>query len=68
MLETIIAILASAPVIGVVAWAIQLGNRVTKVETQFEDISDLLDAKFEPIYQRLDRIERAMNGNLKGHD
>lgn len=44
-----------------------LESRVTRLETQHEDLSTLLDAKLDPILQRLERIERAMNGALKGH-
>ncbi len=53
-------------------WAFTLGNKVAaleKSEADFRDFMDqLLDAKFEPINQRLSRIERSMNGYLKHGD
>ena len=67
MLEAVVSTLGVG-MLAVFGWAIQLGNRVTTLETRDADLEKLLDAKFQPIYQRLDRIERAMNGALKGHE
>ena len=68
MIESIVGILGIATA-GSLTWAYNLGTKVAtleKSENDFRDFMDqLLDAKFEPIYQRLDRIERSMNGNLK---
>ena len=77
MLEAIVGILGVAT-IGSLGWAYSLGNQVAELKTtaialakseeDFRDFLDkLLDAKFTPINQRLERIERGMNGALKGH-
>lgn len=56
---------------GTIAWAYNLGTKVSALEQANDDfkefMKELLDAKFEPINQRLSRIESAMNGHLKGH-
>lgn len=64
MLETVLGLMGTA-MLGVAAWTFQLGNRVTRIETRQDDLPTLLDAKFDPINQRLARIERALNGVLK---
>lgn len=65
MLQTIVSLLGTA-LIGVIAWTVQLGNRVSVTETRQQDLPALLDAKFDPINVRLARIERSLNGHLKG--
>lgn len=65
MLETVIGILSTAFFI-VVGWSIQLGNRVTIVETKQEDLTELINRRFDFVEQRLGRIEDGMNGHLKG--
>ena len=68
------AVFGSGAVTGATGWIYNLGNRVTKLETKQEDLPALIEAKFDvvnisldSIGGRLDRIERAMNGTLKGH-
>jgi hypothetical protein len=67
MYSVILAIISSGAFLAVVGWAANIGNRVTKIETRQEDLPALITAKFDAVEQRLDRIERAMNGNNK-HD
>lgn len=64
MLEAITATLGLA-VLGVFGWAFQISNRVTKVETQIEDLPKLINTQFAEVNRRLSRIERGMNGHLK---
>ena len=70
MIEAVIGLLGIASA-GSLGWAYTLGTKVAALEqsnTDFREfMSQLLDAKFEPINQRLGRIESAMNGALKGH-
>lgn len=65
MLPLITAILGSSAFAGVFGWIFQLGNRVTTVEVKQEDLPTLINTKFDSVNQRLDRIERAMNGHLR---
>ena len=65
MLETIVGILGTAFLL-VVGWTIQLGNRVSVLEKGEEDLTELLNARFDAIDARLDRIDRSLNGYLKG--
>lgn len=64
MLQTLIAILSSGVFLGIFGWAVQLGSRVTRLETQQPDLKELINTQFEDVSRRLDRIERAMNGSL----
>ena len=66
IISGVLTILGSGAFVGTVAWVLQLGNRVTKLETKQEDLPTLLDTKFDEVNRRLDRIERGMNGFLHG--
>lgn len=68
MLSTILGILGSGAFVAAFGWVLQLGNRITILETQQPDLKELINSQFDDVSQRLDRIERAMNGALKGHD
>jgi hypothetical protein len=68
MIEAIVGVLGMA-MIGVIGWIVALGSRVSVLESQREDLPELLDAKLETTNvkideanRRLDRIERGMNG------
>jgi hypothetical protein len=66
MLEALVGILGTA-VLGVFGWSFSISNRITKMETKQEDLPKYLDAKFDGLDARLERIERAMNGSLSKH-
>lgn len=70
MLEAATATLGLA-VLGIFGWAFQVSNRVSVLETRYEDLVvlinekfDGLDPKFTAVTDRLSRIERGMNGHL----
>lgn len=63
MLEAIITTLGLT-VLGGFGWIIQLGNRVTIVETKQDGIAELINTRFDEVNRRLARIEAAMNGHL----
>ena len=65
VLETIVGILGTAFLL-VVGWTIQLGNRVSVTETKQMDLETLINTRFDAVDDRLDRIERSLNGYLKG--
>ena len=65
MIETIVGILSTAFFI-VVGWTIQLGNRVSVLEKGAKDLDILINARFDAVDARLERIERSLNGYLKG--
>jgi hypothetical protein len=67
MLEAIVGVLGTA-FIGTLGWAVQLSSRVSQIETRHEDLLTLINSRFDEVSRRLDRIERAMNGTLKGHE
>ena len=64
MLEALVSILGLM-FIGVFGWTIQLGNRVTAVETQQAGLKELINQRFDEVNRRLARIEKGMNGHLK---
>lgn len=65
MLETLVSILGLA-FLGVFGWTIQLGSRVTAIETQQTGLKELINEKFNEVNRRLDRIETSMNGYFNG--
>jgi hypothetical protein len=67
MLEAIIGLLGTA-LLGTLGWAVQLSSEVKIVKTEQEGLKELIEAKFDEVNRRLDRIERAMNGALANHD
>lgn len=64
MLEAVTSLLG-AGLLGVVGWAFQLSNRVSVIEANYDSLERLLEAKLSPIHQRLERIERSLNGHLR---
>ena len=58
----------AAAIIGGVVWAVRLEGRVNTAIQRHEDLKELINTKFDAIEQRLDRIERALNGALHPHD
>lgn len=68
MITALLSILGSGAFLGAFGFIVQLGNRLTKVETKQEDLPDLINSQFSDLSRRLDRIERAMNGALKHGD
>lgn len=71
MFTTIVSIIGTAA-FAAIGWIFQKGiavsTRVSVIETRQEDLPDLINARFADVSRRLDRIERAMNGALKGHE
>lgn len=67
MIETVLGILGTA-FIGVIGWTVQLGSRVSVLESRHVDLMTLINTQFREVNRRLDRIERAMNGHLKEVD
>lgn len=64
MLEGLVSVLGLM-FVGVFGWTIQLGNRVTAIETQQTGLRELINERFSEVNRRLDRIERGMNGHLR---
>lgn len=64
--EALSAIMGSA-FLAVFGWAYTLSNRILVVETSYNGLEDLITSKFEEVNRRLERIETAMNGSIKGH-
>lgn len=59
LLETAVGVLSTV-VLGVVGWAITLGNRVSVLESKREDLMLLINEKFDALNKRLDRLEVSM--------
>lgn len=59
-----ITYLLGALTLGVFAWAFNINNRVTVLETKDDSLKELITIQFEAVKSRLDRIERGMNGRL----
>ena len=68
MLDWIAGILSTA-LLTVFGWAFHINTKVNVLDQQQKDfkgfIADLLDAKFEAVKNRLDRIDRSLNGKLR---
>lgn len=66
MIEAILGTMGAA-FLAVFGWAFSLQNRLIVVETEYEGLKELINSKFAGVEQRLERIEQAMNGSLRGH-
>lgn len=66
MLDTLIGIIGSACLV-IIGWAFKINSQVAVLEQRDEDIKELLESRFDDVDSRLERIERAMNGALRGH-
>lgn len=53
--------LLSAGIIALGGWIISIDRKVTKQET----LREVIETKFDAVEQRLDRIERVLNGKLR---
>lgn len=67
-LQEILGIAGSGGFLAVVGWAAKLSNRVTALEAHREDLTTLINTRFDDVDRRLARIERVMNGKLGDHD
>lgn len=69
MIESILAALGVVigPLLAGIYKLVGLNTRVALVEQKQQDQLILIDTKLDAIDQRLARIERAMNGHLKGY-
>lgn len=63
--EALSAILGTA-FFAVFGWAYSLSNRVLVIETSYNGLEGLINSKFEEVNRRLERIESAMNGSIRG--
>lgn len=52
-------------VFGVLVWAIRLEGRVNMSDQKDLALKELIDSKFDAINDRLDRIDRSLNGHLR---
>lgn len=61
------AILGVVSLISVAAlgWAFSLAERMSVVETEYDGLKELINARFDGVDQRLKRIEQSMNGHLR---
>lgn len=60
IVETTTGVLGTA-LVGIGAWVIQLGTRVSVTESRYLDLVTLINSRFDEQGRRLDSIERAMN-------
>lgn len=68
MLDWIYKILIPA-VIAIIGWAIRLESRVSVQDQKHLALKELIESRFDETSDRLDRIERVLNGALRGnHD
>lgn len=53
-------------VVGAIAWAVRLESKIQLSDQKHTDLKELIESKLDSIADRLERIERAMNGALYG--
>ena len=51
--------------LGVIIWALRLEGRVNEQDIKHASLKELIETKFDNMDDRLERIERALNGALK---
>lgn len=57
MLETIFVWLGSGAFIGAAGWVLNLGTRISVLETQYQSLVTLINTRFEEVHRRFDSIE-----------
>lgn len=57
-----VAHILSLCVVAVFGWAVNLNSRVAVVESEHESIEKLLTREFDDVRDRLERIERNLDG------
>jgi hypothetical protein len=57
MVSEIVRGVFSAALLGVIGWAIHLGNRVSVLEVDKESLATLMESRFDDVLRRLGRIE-----------
>ena len=66
MLEWVVAGIAfMAQTIGVVVWSVRQEGRINTQKQRIEDLKELINVRFDNSDERLERIERCLNGRLK---
>ena len=58
-------IYAATLIVGIIVWAVRLEGRINTADQKHLDLKELIEAKFEGLDNRLERIERALNGALR---
>ena len=59
-----LVIFSASCVFGAVIWALRLEGRIDTSEARYNDLKELINTRFDDSGNRLDRIERSMNGFL----
>ena len=60
-----IVLFVVATTIGGIVWGIRLEGQVKLQDQKIMDFKDLINTRFDDTANRLERIERALNGNLR---
>lgn len=63
-METILSVVSTV-CLATVGWAFSLNAKVAVLEEKEQGLRELIESRFDGVDQRLDRIERSMNGSLK---
>lgn len=65
-----LAIYISSVLVGSIIWGLRLEGRVNTIDQlekqKSEDLKELFNTRFNAMDQRLERIERSLNGSLYG--
>jgi len=68
---TTLFIFATTTTVGTIIWGLRLEGEVRTAKAltdqRHEDLKELINAKFDFAGQRLERIEKALNGKLREH-
>ena len=49
---------------GIGVWALRLESRITANDVRHVDLKELIEVRFDAVDQRLERIEKALNGAI----
>lgn len=59
---TILSILG-AGLLGVMGWAVRIGNKVAVLEADKNSLKEFINARFDEVTRRLDRIDKKLDNN-----
>ena len=64
-IDATIVIFFATSIFCIIAWALRLEGRVNTADQRHLDLKELINTRFDSVDDRLDRVERSINGHLK---
>ena len=71
-MASLLSYLMGSVIVGIVGWVFHTNSKVNVIDQKHEDfkesLKELIDSKFEAVGDRLERIEKVLNGTMRHYD